>query len=1344
MTRLRLPLTVRHGARSIDLMLEAAGPVPWSRAHPWVLRAAGLPAQTPLYLGIGPVQPDWPTGSPPLLSGCLLDTTPAASLPDDPAVVLAVIAGPDAGRCVPIGRRPICVGRDPRADLPLTDPQASFRHALLRPTVTGLAVTDLGSTNGVLVDGTTAAETSPAGTGSLIRIGGSLLQVQLAATPPGQLIPDHAGHLLRPAAPPSPIVPLPPVPDPPGPPPQRQRRPIPLLSALVGAAVGATLALVLGSAIYLAFAALGPLTILGSALSDRIAGRRSFRTLLAEHRQALAAWEAAAADRARADRRQAWDLWPDPATVLRRVAAGSPRLWERHPDDEAYWRLAVGSGTRLTRPSGGPGPHRADEARPAVRVTDVPVTVDLAVTPVLGIAGAGSRAVLRWLILQLASQHSPADVALLLMGPRRDLRPARDLPHVIDGPEDAGNRDLVVVLDGPAAGTPLADALLAGARRGIDAHPSESSPRPASEHPGASPPIGPPVDPTAPNRRLSVLCVAGRAEDLPDGCTMLVTPRATGVPGAVGPVDLTGIGADRFELACRELAPLRESAGRSRPLARRLPLTDLIGAVDPAAVGGGWRQPTPRAVLGAGTDGPTTLDLDADGPHLLIAGTTGSGKSELLLTLIAALAVACPPRALTFLLVDYKGGSAFRSVSELPHVVGVVTDLDPALSGRALASLRAELRRRERISATGGPAPPRLVLVIDEFATLAAELPEFLAGVLDIAQRGRSLGLHLVLATQRPAGVVSPAVRANISARICLRVTDPADSVDVIAGPDAARIPAHLPGRGLLRTGAGLREFQSALVSIPVPALLRVWRRDALSGPQRPRGPSGDGAGPTATAHSTPPTVLAAVVAAARQAAAGQRPPDRPWLPPLPDRFVLGPGQRGCLALADLPDEQSQRELALPDTSVLVVGPPGSGRSTTLRRIATIVAGRGCELLVVDSAGSLSDLRGWPAVSTLLGLDEPRLVLRLLTLLSDAARRPADGRQRYLLLDGYDVIAAALDRADYTLGSTMLTELPARSAGSVRLIVTGPPTLLHQRIAGATRSVIELGAPGSTVPGRGSWSGSVIQIADAPPGSGPEPAPPGVAAPWPDPLVVRPLPRRVHLGALPAPRPDAVPLGLGGDAAGPITVDLAGPGGALVVTGPRGSGVRTALRVLARGAQLSGIPVLRVETGGPATAIGPGGSTGALDASGVPGPTVIDLAGGTEPLRAALAAHSGPLLLVVDQTGLGDEHPAADLLQQFCRGCGPGQHLLLGARPQTVARARYGHPRAALAFRRGLLLAPDPSTAPPWDVAIPRRAGPVPPGRGLWVQQGRGTPVQVADPGPLDERASPRRCEPPH
>ena len=308
--------------------------------------------------------------------------------------------------------------------------------------------------------------------------------------------------------------------------------------------------------------------------------------------------------------------------------------------------------------------------------------------------------------------------------------------------------------------------------------------------------------------------------------------------------------ADRM---ARALAPVRDvsrdDADAAIPSAARL--LDLIGMPDPDAgrhrrrAGTGSARTT-AAPIGVGADGPFVVDLRADGPHGLIAGTTGAGKSELLQTIIASLAVANRPDAMTFVLIDYKGGSAFKDCARLPHTVGMVSDLDGHLTERALASLSAELKRREEIllhagakdiedywdttapAARAGRRSPRLVLIIDEFASLVAELPDFVTGLVGIAQRGRSLGVHLILATQRPAGVVSADIRANTNLRIALRVTDADESSDVIDAPDAAFIAKSTPGRCYVRSGAAAPvAVQSA----------RIGGRRPGAGPGQPRWP---------------------------------------------------------------------------------------------------------------------------------------------------------------------------------------------------------------------------------------------------------------------------------------------------------------------------------------------------------------------------------------------------------------------------------------------------------------------------------------------------------------------------
>ena len=279
--------------------------------------------------------------------------------------------------------------------------------------------------------------------------------------------------------------------------------------------------------------------------------------------------------------------------------------------------------------------------------------------------------------------------------------------------------------------------------------------------------------------------------------------------------------------------PERPGGGRCLPGA--VTLTDLVaGPIDDVeALRAHWRSagddPPLRTRLAMAADGPVEIDLVRDGPHMLVAGTTGAGKSELLRTLIAGLAAGAGPEHLAFVLIDYKGGGAFDACAACLTSPGwrrISTTAWP--SGRC-AACAAELRRREAMlrdagapdlssyrSVRGRPPIPRLVVVVDEFATLAADLPGFIPSLVAVAQRGRSLGVHLVLATQRPAGAVSDDIRANTT----LRRPAGAGSCRLRRrrrGHGRRRSPAPPSGAGRhpVRTGRA-RPVQVASVSLPV------------------------------------------------------------------------------------------------------------------------------------------------------------------------------------------------------------------------------------------------------------------------------------------------------------------------------------------------------------------------------------------------------------------------------------------------------------------------------------------------------------------------------------------------
>lgn len=418
-------------------------------------------------------------------------------------------------------------------------------------------------------------------------------------------------------------------------------------------------------------------------------------------------------------------------------------------------------------------------------------------------------------------------------------------------------------------------------------------------------------------------------------------------------------------------------------------------------------------IVGQSTTGVLRLDLREHGPHALVGGTTGAGKSEFLQSWIMGMASEHSPDRLTFLLVDYKGGAAFAECTNLPHTVGLVTDLNQHLVRRALLSLRAELHYRENLlndkgakdlislEKRGDPeAPPSLVIVIDEFAALVGEVPEFVDGVVDVAQRGRSLGLHLIMATQRPAGVIKDNLRANTNLRIALRVADESDSQDVIGSKDAAGFDPGTPGRGAAKLGPGkLLHFQTgylggrslAVAKMPdigitaFPFELREdWVVDVPTPPVRKESPR-DIEGMLLSIQRAADTLGLAV-------------PRKPWLnqlEPLVDLATLqrGAGQQITLGMQDEPERQRQSEFGFNpevDGNVSIMGTSGSGKSATLRTLAISASLHAAELPVqifaLDFAGgALGTLEVLPTVGSVILGDDSERVERLFRQLSELA-----------------------------------------------------------------------------------------------------------------------------------------------------------------------------------------------------------------------------------------------------------------------------------------------------------------------------------------------------------------------
>jgi S-DNA-T family DNA segregation ATPase FtsK/SpoIIIE len=917
----------------------------------------------------------------------------------------------------------------------------------------------------------------------------------------------------------------------PAPPEDPHRARIPLIASLIPLALGIGLYALTKLPTMLFFAAFSPVMAISTFVEDRRSGRKGFAKRARQYRERLAALrDELEAERAREARlrREAAPSAPD---LLARVEAHAPSLWERRAGDPDFLSLRVGSAEQPAHLTvrfdpGGNEELRAEAAGLAgwyATVPAVPVVVPLADVGAVGLCGPDERvaALGRWLVAQAAALHSPRELAIAAaLSPERldDWEWLKWLPHTRSEANPLG-----VQL---ACGEVGARQLLEEAARLVRERRGEAEAAYAARARTATPAVLLVLDElVAPERPLVTEVLSQAADhgiaaiwlgrerrDLPGECGAIIeldrgahTLTVTDTQAGEVHRDITAEGLDAdlaLELA-RALAPARDTsalrAGTGVP--ERVSLVDLLEIVEPSAdwVAERWRtEPAGEAaVVGAAAKGPFRVDLRVDGPHGLIAGTTGAGKSELLQTLIASLAVTRPSTSLTFLLIDYKGGAAFKECVALPHTVGFVTDLDSHLTQRALASLNAELRRRERILRDAGAkdladmvrldrerAPASLVIVIDEFATLAREVPDFVDGVVDVAQRGRSLGVHLVLATQRPGGVVSDNIRANTNLRIALRVNETVESTDVIGASDAARIGRDRPGRAFARTGHGeLTEFQTAYVGGATVQRRRdrtIAVRELIFESQRERELAGDGfAGETDLQR-----LVQAVAGAADQLALPRQP--SPWLPPLepivpvtslpePDISADDPSKVALVGLLDEPALQRQRPFALDleaEGSLLVYGASGSGKTTSLRTLTLALAARATpdELHVYGLDFATRGLAGLEALphcgSVIAGEDEERTA-RLFALLRKAmekrkllfAERGAFTLSEYrraaipedepvprilVLLDNYAGFAAAFERVN--LGE-LVDALP-------RLVGDGRPLGVHFAISADRRGAI--------------------------------------------------------------------------------------------------------------------------------------------------------------------------------------------------------------------------------------------------------------------------------------------------
>ena len=684
------------------------------------------------------------------------------------------------------------------------------------------------------------------------------------------------------------------LPQPASPPPTSR---FPIVAVLAPVVVSVALFAVTGSPMTLLFAVLGPVTAIASVADAAIGGRRHSRR-----------------ERARLDRE---------------VESAHVSIAAAHATELEHRRAAVPSGVMIVRDdprarlrwNSDPGPIVVTIGtgidRSSLRVegvVDGDDLVALAATastlhqaPMLASAADGigvvgplplARAVARGLALQVIVAVSPTVGAVEVSGPAfaavvQSMTAAR---LVVDDP----TVDSALVISAIA---PRSDG---GSRGGLGDG--------GSHRRGGD---------------LARIVVAGDQLAVASTCATIVTIDGTGATvsrsGRAGADAIAVQAIDHAALTawCEAAAAHAPSAGStSAMLPASAQLADIVDARPPGSVG---------AVLGVGADGVVAVDLARHGPHAVVGGTTGSGKSELLLTWVASMAAGASPSDLAVLLIDFKGGAGFAPIARLPHVVGIVTDLNEAGALRAVGSLRAEMRRREGVIAAAGlreHSPeiglPRLVIVVDEYAALV-DLDAGLHAVFgDLAARGRSLGIHLIVGTQRPAASVRDAVLANADVRVSLRVRDRADGLALVGSSRPAELPAEPRGRAIASiAGEAPVELQVAAADpLTIDRIIARWH-----GAPRPSRPWRDPLPAVVT-----PASLAAVLGGS-DAAHGLDSEGN-------DRHAAGEtGLAGVIGVLDRPERQRiEPWIWNPrhDGVLLAIGAAGCGRSGLLAAIEAV------------------------------------------------------------------------------------------------------------------------------------------------------------------------------------------------------------------------------------------------------------------------------------------------------------------------------------------------------------------------------------------------------------------------
>ncbi len=758
---------------------------------------------------------------------------------------------------------------------------------------------------------------------------------------------------------------------------------------------------------------------------------------------------------------QHW-VHPDPEALW--TLAGGRRMWERRSGDPDFCHIRVGRAdqplsTTLLAPDLGPidslDPVTSTAVRRLIRrrslVAGVPVAVPLRSFSAVAVDGdpAAARALLNAMVCQLAVLHSPEDVriaAVVSPTSEAEWEWLKWLPH--------HQHPCLTDALGPARMTyrSLGEATI-GCR--------------------------PPTDGESPHTVIIIDDGSAPGIEQPFTAGPCLQLR---LDGDTSPDSLTPAQAS---VCARRLAPYRlisnDVVRHSSAAVDWLELTDLDdpASIDPARRWGvrqGRRRL--RVPIGVSEHGdPVELDIkeaarNGMGPHGLCVGATGSGKSEFLRTLILGMIAAHPPEVLNLVLVDFKGGATFLGLDRVRHVSAIITNLadEAHLVARMQDALAGEMNRRQEVLRAAGhfanvadyeharsqglsaPPLPALFIVVDEFSELLSQHSDFAELFVAIGRLGRSLGMHLLLASQRLDEGRLRGLETHLSYRICLKTFSASESRAVLGVPDAYHLPSS-PGAAYLKTASGeLVRFQTAFVSAPHERPGTAQRPDA---PATPRVFSAAAAGRVTERPDHGPHEVGArtqtLMDTVLSRLAGHGTPAHPvWLPPLKESLALDVLIHGAgvdrplsvpIGLVDCPYDQ-RRDVLTVDLAgaaghVAIVGAPQSGKSTALRTLVMAVAAThdpsAAQFYCLDfGGGALSSLRHVPHVGSVAGRSDVDLCRRTVAEMESVVRA-REARFRRLGVD-----SMAVYRQLRSAGDSAVRDDPH---GDVFLVIDGWATL---------------------------------------------------------------------------------------------------------------------------------------------------------------------------------------------------------------------------------------------------------------------------------------------------------------